>query len=81
MRPIFFLAAMRVTIQDVKKQHESRLMSMPGVVSVGVGQKPDGTPVIVVGLDRPRPTTMAQLPQSLDGYPVRVEFLGEIKAQ
>jgi hypothetical protein len=48
---------------------------------VGVGQKPDGTAVIVVGLDHPRPTTMEQLPQSLGGYPVRVEFLGEIKAQ
>lgn len=54
---------------------------MPGVVSVGVGQQPDGTLVIIVGLDRQRPTTMAQLPLTLSGYPVRVEFVGEIKAQ
>ncbi|MGH2362078.1 MAG: hypothetical protein ACRDGM_16250 [bacterium] len=56
-------------------------MTMPGVVSVGLGQKPDGTPLIVVGLDRRRPATMAQLPQILDGYAVSVEFVGEIRAQ
>ncbi len=69
------------TIQEVKVQHEGQLMTMPGVVSVGVGQKPDGTPVIVVGLDRPRPGTIAKLPQTLGGYSVRVEFVGEIRAQ
>ncbi|MGH2396613.1 MAG: hypothetical protein ACRDFW_06410 [bacterium] len=65
----------------MKSQHEGQLMTMPGVVSVGVGQKPDGTPVIVVGVDRRRPGTMARLPQTLGGYPVRVEFVGEIRAQ
>jgi hypothetical protein len=72
---------MTPTIQEVKARHEGRLMTMPGVVSVGLGQKPDGTPLIVVGLDRRRPATMAQLPQILDGYAVSVEFVGEIKAQ
>ena len=72
---------MTPTIQEVKARHEGRLMTMPGVVSVGLGQKPDGTPVIVVGLDRRRPATMAQLPQILDGYAVSVEFVGEIRAQ
>lgn len=69
------------TIQEVKAQHESRLLALPGVVSVGLGQNPDGKPVIVVGLDRPRPRTMARLPQTLDGYSIRVEIIGEIKAQ
>jgi hypothetical protein len=72
---------MTPTIQEVKARHEGRLMTMPGVVSVGLGQKPDGTPLIVVGLDRRRPATMAQLPQILDGYAVSVEFVGEIRAQ
>ncbi len=72
---------MTPTIQEVKARHEGRLMTMPGVVSVGLGQKPDGTPVIVVGLDRRRPATMAQLPQRLGGYPVSIEFVGEIRAQ
>lgn len=72
---------MTPTIQEVKARHEGRLMTMSGVVSVGLGQKPDGTPLIVVGLDRRRPATMAQLPQILDGYAVSVEFVGEIRAQ
>lgn len=69
------------TIQEVKRQHESRLLAMPGVVSVGLGQNPDGEPVIVVGLDRRRPRTIARLPRTLEGYPIHVEIIGQIKAQ
>lgn len=69
------------TIREVKAQHEAGLMALPGVVSVGVGGGPDGTLVIVVGLDRPRPKTMARLPQTLEGYAVRVEVIGRIKAR
>jgi hypothetical protein len=56
-------------------------MAMPGVVSVGIGQNPDGTLVIVVGLDGPRPDTAAQLPKELEGYPVRTKITGPVKAQ
>lgn len=69
------------TIQEVKAQHQKSLLAMPGVVSVGIGRGPDGKPVIVIGLDRPRPETVKQLPQSLDGHPVRVDVIGPIKAQ
>ena len=41
------------TIQEVKAKHADRLLAMPGVVSVGIGQDPDGQFVIVVGLDGP----------------------------
>jgi hypothetical protein len=46
---------MSPTIQEVKAKYTDQLMAMPGVVSVGIGQNPDGTLVIVVGLDGPRP--------------------------
>jgi hypothetical protein len=72
---------MPATIQEVKAQHEKRFLAMPGVVSVGIGRGADGKPVIVVGLDRPRPETVKQLPQSLDGHPVRVDIIGPVKAQ
>jgi len=41
----FFLQGdepMTPTIQEVKRKHEATLLSLPGVVSVGIGRGPDG---------------------------------------
>lgn len=72
---------MSPTIQEVKAKHAERLMAMPGVVSVGIGKNPDGQFVIMVGLDGPRPKTVEQMPKVLEGYPVRVEITGPVKAR
>ena len=69
------------TIQEVKAKHAPRILTLPGVVSVGVGRDAEGRDVIVVGLDRARPETQAHLPAQLDGYPVRVQIIGTVKAQ
>jgi hypothetical protein len=69
------------TIQDVKARHARHLLTLPGVVSVGIGWDPAGREAIVIGLDRPRPETQADLPAQLEGYPVRVEIIGVVKAQ
>lgn len=69
------------SIQEAKAKHEARLMAQPGVVSVGIGRDADGTQVIVVGLDRERPETRAALPRELDGYRVRVQIIGTVRAQ
>ena len=72
--------AVSPTIQDVKAKHEDFLLAMPGVVSVGIGKNPDGHLAIIVGLDGPRPETVNQLPRILEGYPVRMEIIGPVKA-
>jgi hypothetical protein len=72
---------MSPSIQEVKAKHKDRFLAMPGVVSVGIGRSPDGQSVIIVGLDGPRPQTVKQVPKLLDGYPVRVEIIGRVKAQ
>jgi len=69
------------SIQETKARHEARLMAHPGVVSVGIGRDADGTEVIVVGLDRERPEARAALPRELDGYRVRVQIIGSVRAQ
>lgn len=74
-------AEMESSIQNVKTQHEAELMAMPGVVSVGIGMDDDGNKVIVVGIDQDRTETRAQVPQTVEGYPVRVEVVGKMKAQ
>jgi len=67
-------------IGEIKARHEGHLLSMPGVVSVGIGAGPDGTPVIVVGLDGSRPETVPKIPGEIEGYRVRVEIIGRVKA-
>jgi hypothetical protein len=73
--------ALPPTIEQVKAAHEKRLLALPGVVSVGIGRDPQGRPVIVVGLDKPRPQTQAAVPSELDGYGVRIDIVGTIRAQ
>lgn len=71
---------MKSSINDVKAQHESDLLRLPDVVSVGIGRDDDGNPAIVVGLKRPNPETESQLPAQLQGYTVMIRIVGEIKA-
>ena len=73
--------AVSPTIQEVNARHAERLLGMPGVVSVGIGKNPDGQLVIVVGLDGQRQDTVNQLPKILEGYSVRVEVVGPVKAR
>ena len=69
------------SIQEVKKKHEAKLMSLPGVVSVGIGLDPGGRPAVIVGLDKSRPEVEAQIPSQLEGHPLVIQILGPIKAQ
>lgn len=77
---LYGVFSMPPTIQDVKAKHESRLMQIPGVVSVGIGKNPEGEMAIIVGTDRLRPEIEAQIPKVLDGYPVVVQPVGTIQA-
>jgi len=72
---------MSSSIKDVKTRHESRLLQMPGVVSVGIGRDENGQPAIMVGLKSPHSETESKLPASLEGYPVRVRTVGRIDAR
>jgi hypothetical protein len=69
------------SIQEVKARHEARLMAQPGVVAVGIGRDADGRQAIVVSLDRERPEVRASTPQELEGYAVRVQVIGPVRAQ
>ena len=71
---------MSPSIEDIKKKYTQRLLAMPGVISVGIGKNPEGTPMIVIGLERPQPETQKKLPKTLEGYPLHIEIIGKIKA-
>jgi hypothetical protein len=72
---------MPLSIKEVKKQHEARLLQLPGVASVGIGLDQNGRSAIFIGLDRPNAETEAQIPAELEGYPVRIRVVGTIKAR
>ena len=72
---------MSSSLKDVKARHASRMLQLPGVVSVGIGRNEKGEPAIVVGLVDPHSETESQLPQRLEGYPVVTRIVGRIKAR
>ena len=78
---LFAEDVMSPSIQEVKKKHETRLLTLPGVVSVGIGIDKEGNPAIIVGLDESRPETEVQIPKFLEGYPIVVQIIGPIRAQ
>lgn len=72
---------MNSTIQEVKKKHQNELMSLPGVVSVGIGLNDQGQQVIVVGMSEDKPVDKTKIPASIDGFTVTVKLVGTLKAQ
>ncbi len=72
---------MTASIFDVKSRYESRLLSLPGVVSVGIGRASDGRTVIVIGVEDKANGEGLELPKQLEGYPVQVDVVGPVRAQ
>ena len=72
---------MSLSIHEVKAKHADRLLTLPGVVSVGVGKDANGNPAIIVGLDQTRPKTESQIPGTLENFPVIIQISGKITAQ
>lgn len=72
------------TIAEVQARHEAELFSLPNVRGVGIGERA-GKPVIKVLVERKVPaSTLApgeRVPESLEGFEVDVEEIGEIEAQ
>ena len=71
---------MPASIRHAKKQHEARLLQLPDVLSVGIGKDENGSPAIIVGLKCPNPQTESQIPARLEGHPVQIRIVGNIRA-
>lgn len=79
-----------VQVQAVKKAHEEELMSKPNVVGVGVGKvkrggDPTGQTGIIVMVRQKQPLQQLSpedvIPREINGVPVDVQEVGEIRAQ
>jgi len=66
-----------MSIESIRAKHEQRLMSLPNVNGVGIGEK-DGKPVIKVYVTQ---EPVEGIPKTLDGVDVEVEAIGPVQAQ
>ena len=71
-------------IEDAQKIHEDRLMRLPNVTGVGIGER-DGQKVIKVFVSRKLPEPALRpgeiVDKFLEGYPTVVEEIGTVTAQ
>ncbi len=66
-------------VESVLEEHTEGLMSLDGVVGVGVGEQ-RGQPCIKVFVVKKTPSLLEQIPSELDGYPVATQETGEFQA-
>ena len=69
----------RRTIQQVQQQHTNAWMAIPGVVGTAIGQRGD-TPCILVLAASESDQIRRKIPATVEGYPVVVQYTGEIRA-
>lgn len=69
----------RLTIEQAKERHETELMTIDGVVGVGIGEC-EGRPCVKVFLEEASPEVKRHIPTELDGFKVDVEVTGALKA-
>ncbi len=67
-------------IADVLAAHTPELMSLPGVVGTYQGARDDGSPVIVVMIEKRTAELERRIPRQLEGWPVAIQVTGEIRA-
>lgn len=69
----------RRPIAEVLAAHTPELMALPGVVGTAEGVH-RGTPVIIVMVERRTPGPASRIPAVLEGWPVRIEVTGPLRA-
>jgi hypothetical protein len=69
----------RPDIMAVVDTHAPQLMTIPGVTAVAVGALDSGEPCVRIYVVELTDELQAQLPATLEGWPVDVEESGEIR--
>ena len=69
------------SLGDVLRAHADRLMSLDGVSGVAEGAAADGTPCLLVLVERRTAELEARIPPRLEGHPVELLETGELEAR
>lgn len=67
----------RPSLREVMEEHREGWMERPEVTGMGIGRC-GGEPCIVLYLVRPSEEAETTLPDSVQGYPVRLEVTGRV---
>ena len=67
-------------VRQIKEKHEDWLLSLPGVVGVGIGKSPSGELCIRVYIKRGMASSSDRIPNKLDGVGVIAQEVGDIVA-
>lgn len=62
----------------VLEEHTPELMKNPGVVGIAQSEE-DGAPIILVFVNKMDERIRRDIPPALEGYPVRLHEVGEIR--
>jgi len=65
----------------VKKRHSAQLLKKPGVCGVDIDTDNPDESVLTVHLDTNDPAVRQQLPDQLEGYPIRYVHTGPFRKQ
>jgi len=68
-----------LTIEDVKERYEATIMRLKDVTGVGIGLK-NRRRCIVVYVKKMSPKLAESIPKKIEGFEVRIEETGELKA-
>ena len=67
------------TISIVLQRHRENLMAIPGVTGVGEGRLKN-KPCILVLLSKSTPEIEKRIPAHIEGFPVAIEVVGDVRA-
>lgn len=70
----------KLTIEKVQEKYQDQWMAIPGVVGVGIGAFAN-KPVIMVMVVKKTPEIQQKIPKTVEGYSVKIEETGEIRAR
>jgi len=70
---------MTQTIEQVQREHTDEWMAIPGVVGTAIGRR-NGKPCILVLTASDTEHVRRKVPSTVGGYPVAVEYAGEVRA-
>lgn len=68
------------TIEQVQQDHTDEWMGIPGVVGTAIGQH-QGQPCILILTSDENEQIRQRIPDNIEGYPVIVQYAGEIKSR
>ncbi len=67
-------------LSEVLARHTPALMKTPGVVGTAESRLTDGRPCVLVLVAKLTPELKRALPRELEGWPVKIDVTGEIRA-